>query len=93
MAENYSDLLTLQQASRDIFGGRVSYHSLRRWHVLGVGVPPIRLRAVRIGARYFVRRCDIDEFLAAQANPDLYKRRQKTERVEKAKRRLQRAGA
>lgn len=87
-----SDLLTIGQATERFFGPTVSHFSLRRWIARGVGNPAVKLRAIRIGGRYFLRPCDVDEFIQAQADPELYRRRQKTKRVEKAKRRL-RAGA
>ena len=84
---------SLPDAAQEFFGGAVSYHTVRRWIVKGVGIPPVKLRAVRIGKRYFVTRDACEEFLDALADPRLHANRQRTERCEKAKRKLQRAGA
>lgn len=95
MENRLTDLLTLGQAAEDpsCFGGRVSHFTVRRWTAKGVGSPPIKLKSIRIGGRYFLHPDDIREFKEAIADPELYRRRQATERCEKAKRRLQKAGA
>jgi hypothetical protein len=88
-----SELLGIDDATERFFGPTVSPFSVRRWIARGVGVPPVKLRAIRIGGRYFLRPCDVSEFIDAMADPELYRRRAKTERVEKAKTRLRKAGA
>lgn len=87
------DYLTIQQTAQEVFLGLISPHSVRRWHVKGVGTPPIKLPATRIGRDYFVKREDAERFKAAIADPALYRNRQKSERSEQAKKRLERAGA
>jgi hypothetical protein len=88
-----SELLGIDDATAKYFGPTVSPFSTRRWIATGVGKPPVKLKAIRIGGRYFLRPCDIDEFIKAMSNPDLYRRATKAERVERAKRRLVKAGA
>ncbi len=85
--------LTIAQVAA-IFGNRVSYHSIRRWIAQGVGKPPVRLAALRIGKRYYVRRKDVDEFIMAiNEDPAQFARRKSSERTQRAKRRLVEAGA
>jgi len=92
--ERYSsELLTIDVATRRFFGSTVSPFSVRRWIAVGVGQPKIKLRAVRIGGRYFLRPSDVSDFLDAVADPELYRRRKRSERVARATARLQRAGA
>lgn len=101
MSENFqsvqerysSELLGIDEATERFFGATVSPFSVRRWISKGVGRPAVKLNAIRIGGRYFLRPVDVDEFIRAQANPELYRRQQATARTEKAKRRLQKAGA
>jgi hypothetical protein len=88
-----TDLLTIDEARDKYFGPRISPFSLRRWISKGLGNPPLKLKSLRIAGRHFVRPCDLEEFIEASANPELYRRRQKTARVEKAKKRLVKAGA
>lgn len=92
--EKYAaELIDIDTATERFFGPTVSPFSVRRWIAKGVGVPPVKLKSIRLGGRYFLRAVDIQEFIEAAQNPELYRRRQKTARVEKAKRKLQRAGA
>ena len=71
-----SDLLTIKQVTNDIFGDLVSTHSVRRWIAKGVGRPPVKLRAIRLGRDYFVERADAEQFRRAINNPELYRRHQ-----------------
>jgi hypothetical protein len=88
-----TDLLPIDEATAEHYGERVSHFSMRRWIAKGLGKPPVKLRALRLGGRLFTRPCWVEEFKKATANPDLYRRATKAERVEKAKKRLVRAGA
>jgi hypothetical protein len=88
-----ADTLSIEEAKHQWFGDKVSTHTLRRWIAKGVGAPKIKLKAVRIGGRYFLRRRDVEEFVAATKDPELYRRHQLTIRAERAKRRLIAAGA
>jgi len=92
---NDSDLVPITEAAADpdFFGAIVSPFTARRWSVKGCGTPPVRLQATRIGGRWYTSRRAAREFVAAMADPELYRRRQKSARVEKAKKRLQRAEA
>jgi hypothetical protein len=87
------DLLGIEDATRRFFGSNVSPFSVRRWIAKGVGHPPVKLRAVRLAGRWFLRPSDINEFIDAVADPELYRRRQTTERCERAKQRLKQEGA
>jgi hypothetical protein len=87
------DLLSIESATEKYFAPAVSSWSVRRWIAGGVGKPAVKLKAIRIGGRYFLRPVDIEEFIRAMSNPDLYLRAKKTQRVERAKRRLVKAGA
>jgi hypothetical protein len=51
------------------------------------------LAAIRLGRDYFIKREDAEEFTAAVNDPDLFRRRKRTARMEEAMRRLQQAGA
>jgi len=86
------DLLSIPEAEA-LFRGRVHAHSIRRWIARGLGRPPIKLRAIRLGRNFFMSRAALDEFLTATADPEQYRRRQSTERNERAKQRLMSAGA
>ena len=88
-----SEYLTIGEVAEQIFAGRISGHSVRRWIAKGVGVPKVKLPATRMGRDYFVLRDDAEEFKQAVNNPDLYRRRKSTERNERAKKRLEAAGA
>ena len=92
--EKYSaELLQIEAATRDYFGGNVSPFTVRRWIAKGVGVPPLKLKAIRLGRRYFLRPEDIAEFLAAQENPGLYARKTREDRVTRAVKKLAKRGA
>jgi hypothetical protein len=93
MNGDLKDARPLDGATEEFFGGCVSPHSVRRWISKGVGVPPVKLRAKRVGRKYFITRDDADEFLQAVADPALYSVHKRSERCELAKRRLQQAGA
>jgi hypothetical protein len=69
-----SELLSIDAAAKKLFGKTVSPFSLRRWIAVGVRKPAVRLKAIRIGGRYFLRPCDVDEFITAMADPGLYRR-------------------
>lgn len=91
---DYSNLLSITQAARNHLGGQVTAHSIRRWIAKGVGVPPVKLPATRLGSQYFVDRRDLDEFIEALSDdPSRFARKRATERNEKAKRNLRKAGA
>lgn len=88
-----TDLLTSEQVAIEVFAGAVSPHSVRRWIAKGVGVPKVKLPARRLGRNYFVARADAEAFRERIGDPELYRRRQTTERARGAVRRLQKAGA
>ena len=88
-----TEYLSIAEVAEQVFSGRISGHSVRRWIAKGVGVPKVKLPATRMGRDYFVLRDDAEEFKQAVNNPDLYRRRKSTECNERAKRRLQKAGA
>jgi hypothetical protein len=87
------DLLSINEVAEQVYRGLVSPFSVRRWCVHGVGSPPVKLPHVRLGAKYFVRPDDARAFFAATNSGTLvsFAHRQKSERVEKAKKRLQRS--
>lgn len=87
------DPLTVKQATSEVFEDAVSPFSVRRWIARGVGVPKVKLPATRLGGVFLIERKDAELFKQASNNPELYQKRQRTERTEKAKRRLQEAGA
>lgn len=60
-----ADTLSIEEAKHQWFGDRISTHAIRRWIARGVGVPKIKLKALRIGGRYFLRWRDVEEFLEA----------------------------
>lgn len=92
--EKYAaELIDIDTATARFFGTTVSPFSVRRWIATGVGKPPVKLKSIRIGGRYFLRAVDIQEFIDAAGNPELYRRHEKAERVERAKKRLVKAGA
>lgn len=86
-------LLTLDAVRDHYFGGAVTVYTIRRWIAKGVGNPRIKLPALRVAGRWFLRATDVDEFLVAVSDPAVYVRREKSARAAKAKRRLQRRGA
>ena len=86
-------LFSIPQATREFFGGNVSTFAVRRWIAEGIGHPKVRLHATRIGGQYFISPADAEAFIEALRDPSAFARRQKSERVEKAKARLQKAGA
>ena len=88
-----SELFSIDEAAGRLFARRVSPHSVRRWIAQGIGSPRVRLKARRVGGRYFVRRADVDEFQKALEDPGVFARLKKTERAERAKERLVKAGA
>ena len=75
-------------AAASLFGRPVSPFSVRRWISRGVGHPVVKLKAKRIGGKYFVDESDAHDFLEALADPALFARRQHAVRVESAKQRL-----
>lgn len=85
--------LSIAEATESVFKNTVTPFSVRRWTAKGVGSPPIKLPAKRIGGQYFIKESDAREFLDAISDPELFRRKQATKRSERAKRRLQRAGA
>ncbi len=87
------ELLGIEDATRRFFGPNISPFSVRRWIAKGVGRPAVRLKAVRLGGRWFLRPHDIADFINAMSDPELYRRRQTTQQCERAKARFQRAGA
>jgi len=89
---NHTEYLAIPQVAR-LFGGAVSYASIRRWISSGVGRPRVKLHAVRIGGQYFTTRQDVHDFMEACKDPQLFAHRKRNERSERAKRRLERAGA
>lgn len=80
------DLLSTKEVSEQVFGGKVSPFSIRRWIVKGVGQPPVFLRAIRLGSSLFVTRADAEDFVEAMKNPTLWQRKQTTKRFATAKR-------
>lgn len=87
------NLLTIDEAITQYFGSRVSSFAVRRWIARGVGSPPVKLRALRMGGRYYLSTEFCEEFMQALSDPTLFCRKRETERVELAKQRLRRAGA
>ena len=87
------ELLSAGEVAEQIFCGRVSVHTIRRWIAKGVGSPPVKLVAARYGGVYYIRRDSAEAFLQAAGDPELYRRRQTSQRTEKAKRQLVKAGA
>lgn len=81
-------LFSINEAAAEAFGRPVSPFSVRRWVSRGVGSPPVKLKAKRVGGQYFVAESDAQDFLEALADPALFTRRQHDERVETAKQRL-----
>lgn len=88
-----SGYLSVDEVTEVVFENLISPFSVRRWIAKGVGTPPIKLPARRVGAKYFVKESDAREFAEAIDDPEVYRRKQATKRSERAKRRLQRAGA
>lgn len=84
---------SVTQATVELFHRTASVHSVRRWIAKGIGSPRVKLNATRIGKYYFVTEDDVRAFKEAVADPSLFYRTQSTERNEKAKRRLVKAGA
>ena len=88
------DLLSLNEVSA-VLGGRISTHSVRRWIARGVGRPRAKLPARRLGAKYYVSRADLNEFLVVINSDDsrFHRNSAKSKRAEAAKQKLQAAGA
>ena len=86
------DLLSVDETVA-AFRGKIHRNSVRRWMIQGIGSPPVKLQYVRIGANYYTTKQAIRDFLAATADPALIRHRKTTERCEKAKQRLIKAGA
>lgn len=70
-----SDLIGINDATQRFFGPTVSTFTVRRWIVKGLGTPPVRLKARRIGGRWFLRPADVHEFIGKTADPDLFRKR------------------
>lgn len=87
------NLLSLQGAA-DHLNRAVCRGSVRRWISKGVGRPPIKLRAWRIGRQFFTTPDAIDEFIEATTSADAtqFENMKQSERVEAARQRLQPAG-
>lgn len=83
----------LSEAKQDLFYGRASVHSIRRWIAKGIGNPVIKLKARRFGKYYYVTKEDVEEFQKATEDPIHFMAKNKTRRAERAKRRLAKAGA
>ena len=65
------DKLLLLSEARELIPGRPSKNTVWAWVRHGLKIPSgdfIRLRAVRIGGRYFVTKSDLESFLQAVAN-------------------------
>lgn len=88
-----SELLSIEEVVETVFGGKLSLPSVRRWIAKGIGRPKVKLPATRIGRVYYVREDDAREFLAALADPELYRQRKRSERVQKAVEQLEAMGA
>ena len=74
-------------------GKPVSEHSVRRWIASGLGTPRVKLKAIRVGKKYFSSAEWVDEFLAAIQNPSLFVREEKRGRLSAAHRRLEKVVA
>lgn len=88
------DLMDLKEVSA-LLGGKISTHSVRRWIARGVGRPRAKLPAWRLGAKYYVSRAQLDEFLV-DINRDVsrfHRSSSRSRRAEAAKQKLQAAGA
>ena len=77
---NESEFLSIRDVAK-FLPGHPSVHSVRRWISRGVGTPRIRLKAVRVGTRFFVRRPDLDEFVESLQDPTNHRRRTQAERI------------
>jgi hypothetical protein len=90
------DYQGLAEIARNEYGGLVTMHSVRRWVVDGVGQPRVKLPAIRLGTKYFVKIEDARKFWEAIQDPALHAKHARNtvaKRVKKAKKRLAKAGA
>jgi hypothetical protein len=92
MLANLESLYSISEVAEKLLAGKVSSFSVRRWIAKGCGTPKVKLPAVRLGNQYFVDKTDLETFLQAINEPELHRKRQKSERVTKARRKLLKAG-